>query len=444
MRRFGSVLRILLPIVLISFYGCKSDPVSPTDPNGPYQRPYNAEGLTILEAKYLDTTSLNNVIDRFEASPNHYLANLGNHIQNLPNTSGANIIWYCKISYTSTDNKGAPITLSGKLIYPYKPWTKYRVPLISFQHATELVKAHAPSQWEAYKNPGDFTEVEIAAGFALSNQWAIIMPDYQGMGEDTGESHPLCHADRLGKASADLITNMIAYLKSKNNNTNLEWNGQLFIMGFSEGGYATAATVKEIEKRGGITINGAACLDAPFDLTGTMVDVMLSDKPFGAPYFLPYLLRGYDAVYSDSKVFNFDSLMLPKFAKDLFLYADGFHSAAELNAKMPPDKILKNIFKPAVLDSLRNPNSRMWKYLHDNDIWNGWKPKTKMFIAHSMNDDLVPYGNFVKLKQEWGNLPNVEYFELGQCISYLGNVHVSVAPWAFLQGSLWISGLVTN
>lgn len=99
MKRHGGYTLFLPLLVLLSFYGCKSDPVSPSgDPNNPYQRPYSAEGITVLDAKYLDTTSLNHVIDRFEASPNYYLANLGNHIQNLPNTSGANIIWYCKIS----------------------------------------------------------------------------------------------------------------------------------------------------------------------------------------------------------------------------------------------------------------------------------------------------------------------------------------------------------
>lgn len=438
MRRFNLLRGILISLVIISFYACKSDPVSP-DPNSTYKPPVSAEGITVLESQYLDTTSLNKVIDRFESSPNYYLANLGNHVENLANNSGANIIWYAKITYASTDNKGAPINLSAKLIYPYKPFTTFKVPLISFQHATELMKEHAPSQWQAYKNPGDFTEVEIAAGIALKNQWAIIMPDYQGMGEDRTEPHPLCHADRLAKSAADLITYTIAYLKSKDNNTNLEWNGKLFIMGFSEGGYSTAATVREIEKRGGINITGAVCLDAPFDLTGTMLQVMLSDAPFGAPFFLPYLLRGYNGVYEDSKVFNFDSLLLPQYAKDLFTYSDGLHTAHDLNAKMPADKIIKKIFKQSAIDSLTNPNSRMRMFLHENNIWYGWKPKTKMFIAHAMNDDLVPYGNFVKLKQEWGALPNVEYFELGQCINYLGSVHGSVAPWAFLQGTLWIS-----
>lgn len=440
MQKRFTPLVVIISLSLLTFYGCKSDPVStPVDPLSNYQKPFSTSGITILDAQYIDTTQLMSHIDKFAASPNYYLADFGNHVQNLPNVSGARIIWYCKISYTSTDNKGAPITLTGKLIYPYFPGKDITAPLISFQHATELMKKNAPSQWQINSNPGEFSEVTIAAGLAFKNSWAVILPDYQGMGDDTGEPHPLCNADRLGKSTADLIANMEAYLKSKSNNTNLVWNGQLFLMGFSEGGYATLATVKELEKRGGITITGAACMDAPLDITGAMIDVMLSDSPFGAPYFLPYLLRGYNSVYESSKVFNFDSILVAPYNKDLWTLADGFHTTAEVNAKMPSDKIVKKIFKQSTIDSMRTPNSSIWKILHENDIWNGWVPKSKIMIAHCMNDDLVPYGNYTKVKSVWSGQSNIEFFELGQCRNYLGSVHVSIAPWAFLQGTLWIS-----
>lgn len=443
MKKYSRLILALIPFLFISFYGCKSDPVSPvTDPLNNYQKPFSTQEITIVDAQYIDTTALMSHIDKFSASPNYYLADFGNHVQNLPNASGARIIWYCKINYTSIDNKGAPITLSGKLIYPYFPGKNITVPLVSFQHATELMKKNAPSQWQINSNPGEFSEVTIAAGLALKNSWAVILPDYQGMGEDTGEPHPLCNSDKLGRATADLISNMEAYLKSKSNNTNLIWNEQLFLMGFSEGGYATLATVKELERRGGITITGAACLDAPLDITGAMVGVMLSDSPFGAPYFLPYLLKGYNSVYESTKAFNFDSILTTPYNHDLWPLADGNHTVQEVNAKMPPDKVVKKIFKASTIDSMQNPNSTIWKLLHENDIWNNWEPKSKIMIAHCMNDDLVPYTNYIKVKSVWSGKPNIEFFELGQCQDYLGSVHVSVAPWAFLQGTLWISNLV--
>ncbi len=85
-----------------------------------------------------------------------------------------------------------------------------------------------PQHW------GDFAEVLVAEIMAARYGWAIVMPDYQGMGYDTSESHPYCIREKLAVATADMLEVGISTLKSGKYN-NLSWDGNAFVFGYSEG-----------------------------------------------------------------------------------------------------------------------------------------------------------------------------------------------------------------
>ncbi|MEI6889438.1 MAG: hypothetical protein WCL03_09175 [Bacteroidota bacterium] len=61
------------------------------------------------------------------------------------------------VTYSSTDNQGKKISLSGLLVYPFKFSGKINAPILSFNHATQIMKKLAPSgwksaSWEEYKS----------------------------------------------------------------------------------------------------------------------------------------------------------------------------------------------------------------------------------------------------------------------------------------------------
>ncbi len=351
-----------------------------------------------------------------------------------------NLIAHDVVHYTSTDNNGNPVTLSGLLVYPWSAWKTLKAPIVSVDHGTILMKNLAPSRWKkaSYSDWKKFPEMAVADVLCLWYGWIIIMPDYQGMGDDSTENHPYCIRDRLGVATADMLQAAEDYYTC-NGNTYVTWDGQAFLYGYSEGGYVTMAAAKELESRN-VKLNGVVCMDGPYDLSGTMLNTMLSDDPFPVPYFLPMMLVGYNTMYPG--IYDYTSVLKEPYRTDIPKYTTGFYDIPVVNNIMPQDKILKKVFTDSFYEALKNSQSQAFQTMRDNNSYLGWIPKSKMLIWHCKNDDCVPFGNLVAARDRFSTLgiSNIEYVEWPAVEHDPGGstVHVSIAPTAFMEGAKWI------
>ena len=72
-------------------------------------------------------------------------------------------------------------------------------------------------------------------------------------------------------------------------------NDQVFLAGYSEGGYATLAAQSGIESNYSeeITITASFPMAGAYDLAGTMVDYFLSEPEYENPYYVPYVLTSH-------------------------------------------------------------------------------------------------------------------------------------------------------
>lgn len=339
---------------------------------------------------------------------------------------------FSKVTYPSTDNEGNPIMLSGLLIYP-SHGIKVNTPLIAHNHGTEMEKVLAPSQFvPGVSDITKYAEVMIAWSISALNGWAIIMPDYQGMGDDVSEVHPYCIKNRLATSTADML---VSAQQSMMKTFNPNWHGNTYIMGYSEGGYITMAALEELEKRG-VDLHGALCMEGPYDLSGAMLDNMLADTAFPVPYFLPYMLVGYHAIYPD--YFKYDEMLISPYDTAIPTYTTGFYSSEKVNEVMPADHILMEVFTDDFVDTLKNVNSQAFQIIADNNSYTGWTPQTETYLWHCVNDDCVSFINFTKVKNTWGDLPNVTYYQHAAIQPIFHTIHQTAAPIAFMQGTVWI------
>jgi len=344
------------------------------------------------------------------------------------------------VTYKSVDDYGNEIELSGLFIYPYRLFgDRVYTPLVSVNHGTELLKKFAPSKWKKDWNINDwshFAEVIIADLMAVSYGFAIIMPDYQGMGSDIAEPHPYCIKDKLAMSTADMVEYGINTIKN-NNHKYITWDGNLFVFGYSEGGFVTMAVTQELEKRN-ISLAGSVCMEGPYDLSGTMLDIMLGNNPFPVPYFLPLMLVGYHTIYPG--IFDYGLMLKEPYNTNIPKYTNGFYSTDVVDSIMPGSKILKEVFTGNFLDSLNSNASQAWKALYGNNTYTGWKPQSKMLLWHVKNDDCVPFGNFEVAKQAFQDAGalDIEYVEYPPVPNWAGTVHESAAPVAFYTGAQWI------
>lgn len=304
-----------------------------------------------------------------------------------------------KVSYQSTGADGTPRTLSGLLILPSSGGNRPSVPILMFQHGTEPYRKFSPSRYlQNQLRPTDYPEVMVAAAIA-STGYAVALTDYEGLGDSTGPQ-PYVHADSLARQVVDMLRasrNIIAGSSSP-----CSWNSQLFLMGYSEGGYVTMAATRELQLNhpAEFTVTAAAPLAGPHDLSGVMRGVMLSDSTSKAPYFLPFVLNSYNHVYGGQTTsFTPGSTMLPAFAGTVPPLFDGNSPSDKISEAMgmsfsPPQLIVpKSTLTSQFLGQLALDTSQTVGFLRQNDSYRGWIPSVPIRMVHHGNDELVPFAN---------------------------------------------------
>lgn len=307
-----------------------------------------------------------------------------------------------KVSYQSIGADGLPHTMTGLLILPRSIFgSKPAVPILMYQHGTEVNRAFSPSQYLNHRDsPKDYPEVMVAAAIASSG-YAVALVDYEGMGDNTG-SQPHVIGDALARQVVDMLRasrDIIAGTGSP-----CTWNSQLFLMGYSEGGYATMAATRELQLKhaGEFTVTASAPLSGPHDLSGVMRGLLLSDSTFKAPYFAPLFITSFNYAYGgQTNLFSPDLTMLVPYTTTIpplfkgTTPSDIISEALGMNFTTPTLIVMKSFLTPqfiAQLNDVTTPSTVVAR-LQQNDSYRGWAPTVPMRMIHHKSDELVPYGN---------------------------------------------------
>lgn len=377
------------------------------------------------------------------------------------------------LKYVSADIHGNKLELTGALLIP-QTLVKKQFPLISIQHGTQLLRLLVPSVMapkiandiKAYSISDSF---EVILGFLLARAGYIVaLADYPGMGPQTDGNpgfHPYVHGRSLAISVVDMLRASRDYLKNNEGSLNVSWNGQLFLMGYSEGGYVTLATARELQQKHAdeFTVTAVAPLDGPHDLTGVMLPVMEGTSLFPAPYFLPYVIKGYQTVYGAA--YAPEAAFAATYDTTVPPLMDGSHSGhdiscaiAEIQGRSGTDcaAALRPILRSEFLAALNDTSSDAFKDLRSNDLYledlpgqcsyknaqNAcvWIPKAPVQFFHHPDDDLVPVGNsrnaFDQFKKAGAQHVGLQEFK---CTVPVDNViHVNAALPALLAGFGWL------
>jgi pimeloyl-ACP methyl ester carboxylesterase len=357
-----------------------------------------------------------------------------------------------KIYYDVNRPDGTVEHLSGLLVVPTSViGIKINVPIISLQHPTQVERDYSPSNGNVLDN-----ELTVPFAMALASMGYITaVADYPGMGINH-DVHPYCL-----ETIADSIIAMIRAAKDSKeswlpSDQNTNWNGQLYLIGYSEGGYATMVAAKRLQKKGEFAVSAVAALDGPYSLSDTMRNLMINaDATYSSPYFLPYTIAGYnDAYKANTDVFNFytavknqvTSYTPPKdmtYAEQLYSMLNGSFSGNEISVLMQkaapyagPKSILTDQFYTALKDT--GPDAPIYRRLLLNDGFYDWTPSMPLKMFHNSLDDLVPVGNMDAAVVTWKDVPNVYHEYFTEYSDGLGSVHAGSLPIAYYKGFMWI------
>lgn len=282
-----------------------------------------------------------------------------------------------KIVYYTVDTDGNLTIASGALFIPIGG---DNLPLMSLHHGTQAKRNKVASV-----NPWNSPEGFIGAGLG----YYTLVPDYLGMGESK-ILHPYLHA----KSSANAVIDFIRVCKNEAGNFNINLNGQIFLAGYSEGGYVTLAAHREIQLNysSEITVTASAPMAGPYDLFLTS-QTILQNTNYDKPSYIAYLAAAYDSVYNWN---NLHSIFSAPYANLIPSLIDGSKTVDEIDRVLTHD--LTKLFTPNFLTTFSNGTEVDFSSaLRDNSLID-WTPAVPVRFYHGNADQFVPYENSVKAK----------------------------------------------
>ncbi len=278
-----------------------------------------------------------------------------------------------KLTYSTSDKDGQATTASGALFIPK---TDATFPFLSYHHGTLVKRTNVPTYMGSNSTEGMVGALGASIGFIS------CLPDYLGLG-DSQIAHPYLQSELSASASID----MLKAAKNYCSENGISFNKDLYICGYSEGGYVTLATQKKIEASYASEFNlkASAPMAGPYDVEAT-ADRLLNMETYNSPALIGFIIYAYAEYYDNV---NLNAIFKSPYASQIQDLFDGTKNLASINASLTTDMsaLLNQSF---VDDFSTNPQHTLRLDFRENSLLN-WSPKSPIRFYHSMEDEIVPY-----------------------------------------------------
>ncbi|MFD2718614.1 alpha/beta hydrolase family protein [Hymenobacter monticola] len=301
-------------------------------------------------------------------------ATLAGRVQGVP-LAGSLVRYPIKVyrlTYRTRTPEGAETTASGAVLVPVAGAAP--LPVLSYQHGTiaPSSEGQAPSHYAAGSDVWSVVSVVASTGFVVS------APDYLGYGASKALPHPYEHAASLASASADMLRATREFCEKQK----VSVNQKNYLLGYSEGGYATMALHRLLEEKYATTLPVAASAPGAgaYHKSAFARYILGATQPLNFLSSYVWVLRTYDRLYTLNRPFA-------------FYYQEPYATQLQANpfASVPSQQsqLFAGPFRQAVLN---NSDPGLKAALADNDLYD-WKPRAPLALFHGTADDYVPFFN---------------------------------------------------
>ncbi|WP_317194766.1 alpha/beta hydrolase family protein [Hymenobacter telluris] len=298
---------------------------------------------------------------------------LAGRVSNIP-IAGALVrypIRVYKLTYTTRNTDGQPVTASGALLVPV---TTTALPLLSYQHGTIRPddEDRAPSYYSAS------SEVYSAVLVLASTGYIVSAPDYIGYGASKALPHPYEHGESLASASLDMLRATKEFCEKEK----VTLNKKNFLLGYSEGGYATMALHKLIEEKypTEFMVTASAPGAGAYHKSAFADYILASTQPLNFLSTYVWVLDTYNRVYGINRPLTY--YYNPPYAAQL--QANPFSAVPDR-----ANELFTTGFRTGILNKT---DAAMAAAFRANDL-HDWQPKAPLALFHGTADDYVPYFN---------------------------------------------------
>ena len=290
-----------------------------------------------------------------------------------------------KIPYTTQDEEGNEVAVSGLFVIPTGlpdvVNSTLGLSMVADDHGTIFANVEAPTVIADNTGAPDGSAIILTSigGFAT------LQPDYFGFGDSNKHYHPFVLKDSLANATVDFIKQVKIFA----GDNNITLNNQLFLTGYSEGGYASMATLKKIEEEqlSDLNVSLAVPMAGPYALK-TMADGILSQSSVGVPSFVANIAYS----YAKSNNQEINKLINEPYASKLATLFNGDLNRTKIDPELTTvttgeDGLFVQSF---VTDYFANENHWFKEAVTQNSL-HTWTATTPVRLVHCEGDDVIPY-----------------------------------------------------
>lgn len=345
------------------------------------------------------------------------------------------------LNYVTPGVKGEASNASGVLLLPTGANCTGPAPLVAYAKGTDVQKNRTLA------NPAD-SETGLLAAMYAGQGYAVVATDYLGFAKSAYSYHPYLHA----ASEATSVIDSIRAARNAAKVLNASLNGKVMLTGYSQGGHASMATHREIEKNlsGEITVVAGAHLAGPYNLSGSIAS---GAAIAGYQYFVPYFITAWQKIYGNlytsvtaafktpysgwietllpSSTLNFETLVSTGPA------AGQFWLAGALPGEQTPAGARDAMFQAAyIADITTNLNTNpVVAAAKQNDLLD-WSPKSKVLLCGGSGDPTVPpVLHQVVMKKAFDDkgLTNVTSVDVNGTIEFLYGAVKTASPAKFYE-----------
>ncbi len=307
------------------------------------------------------------------------------------NTSSA--IDLTKLSYTSLDEDGKRVTLTGVVA-----WPRGGAPngLVVFCHGTIQLRDASPSRWKGKENG---SEAETATLAFATGGYAVIIPDYLGLG-DHKATHPYPRNIVNSQSAVDIIDPARELARRQG----YDIGPKLYVTGYSEGGGIAMAATQKLERLAGprYRVEKSAPASGPYDVSGATRDFMLVQPTDQTGFVVRLYLLSYAAYYlrkhSNVKITEYFRTSM---ANSIWLNYNRNPSDTNLIKALGLTAILmrskndlRNVMTPRFFRALKtlDTGDPLVAALINDNVYD-WAPRTQMLLINLEGDEVVSPAN---------------------------------------------------
>jgi pimeloyl-ACP methyl ester carboxylesterase len=285
--------------------------------------------------------------------------------------SGVNVY---KIVY-KTEVAGSQINASGLICIPDTPGS---YPVLSFQNGTNTLYSDAPSE-----APQDnlYQLVELTASMG----YIVVIADYPGFGESTQVQHPYLITEPTVRSLVDLLYATKEMVAPEFPGYTVK--NQFYLLGYSQGGWATLALHKALEQNysNDFNLKGSSCGAGPYNIV-RLLEGMVNKTTYPMPVYLAYIVNAY--ISYDQFTNPVTDIFREPYASRVNTLFNGTLTSAQINDQLTTT--ISDLINPDFLSGFETAPkyASVLNALNNNSI-TAWHTNVPLLMTHGGSDTQV-------------------------------------------------------